>query len=144
VKHELRRAFSLEVLGLEVFSSSSGITKNASRVAARMTDLLRAAAREYGAIKMGSANKELIDEKLMTACETEELDCMSKVGKSLRVDQILYGRVEERGPAFHVALKLLDVETKIVLEWTGTVQDSEPNMQAAARDAISTLVDRFR
>jgi TolB-like protein len=109
-----------------------------------MTDLLRAAAREYRAIKMGGREHELFDQKLLNGCETEESACMAKIGRNLGVDQILYGRVEASGPAFRIRLTLLDVETTVAVQWSGTVQDAESNMQAAARDAIATLVERFR
>jgi len=141
VKHELRRAFSLEILGLE---ATGTIDARTTKVSFEMTNLLRAAAREYGAIKMGARQRELFDQKLLNGCETEAPECMSKIGTNLGVVQILYGHIAQSGPTFRIRLKLLDVETNTVLEWNGTVQDAEPNMQAAARDAIATLVERFR
>lgn len=134
VRRELRRSFSLEVLGLDGPTS----------VANRMTGFLRAAAREFRAIHMGAANKELVDETLMFNCEKQEPACMSQIGKNLYVDELLFGKIEQVGPVFHVSLTLLDIETQIELHWTGTVQDADANLRDAARAAIATLVDRFR
>jgi hypothetical protein len=138
VKQAVRRPVSLEVLGLEV-NTPSGTSAAAVRVAARMTAVLRAEAREYRAIHVGVANKELFDEKLISGCTTST-QCLVGIGRRLGVDQLLYGTVNEKPDGFHISLTLFAVNERGEQKWTAVLHDFDPDIQAAARYALSTLV----
>jgi len=45
---------------------------------------------------------------------------------------------------FFISITLLDVRTKIELQWTGTAANADPDLQVAAKAAIATLVDRIQ
>jgi hypothetical protein len=139
VVRKVHEPFSLEVLGVELIGE---INSRSTGVASRMTALLRVAAREDGAIRLGHENKELVDERIMNSCALASTPCMAKIAQRLGADQILYGSCEERGPVFHLELTLLDARTGIAVEWTGTVQDAEPDLQAAAKAGFASLVSR--
>jgi len=138
VKQAVRRPVSLEVLGLEV-NTPAGVSAVAENVARRMTTVLRAEAREYRAIHLGVANKELFDEKLISGCTTST-QCIVGIGRRLGVDQLLYGTVDEEPDGFHISLTLFAVNERGDHEWSVVLDDFDPDIQAAARYALSTLV----
>lgn len=111
---------TIGVLGLEVVDSSGTPTPADTQVAHELTVELRNRA------QLGSgpytlqpgADKELIDEKLLSNCDTEDKVCMSSIGTNLNVDKLLFGKIEKQGKAYSVTLKLLDAKHK---QWEKSV-----------------------
>lgn len=58
--------------------------------------------------------KPLDEAKLVFGCMNEEPDCMAAVGKSLRADKLIWGKVKPKGTGYRVRLKLLEVGAKAV------------------------------
>ena len=105
---------SIAVLGLEVVDPSGTPTQADTQVAKELTEGLRSRAKAGSgpySLAPGS-DKELIDEKLLTNCETEQPACMAQIGQSVGAEFLMYGKIEKQGKAYQVTLNLLDVKRK--------------------------------
>ena len=100
----------IAILGLEVFGA---IDIAATDVARELTTALRSAAANGPYAIAPNSDKELIDEKLMNDCPDEGRACMTKIGRALNADHLLYGRITRRSPSggYQVSLWLLNVNT---------------------------------
>jgi hypothetical protein len=105
---------TIGVLGLEVVDSSGTPTPADTQVAHELTIELRNRAQlSNGPYTLQpGADKELIDEKLLNNCDTEDKVCMSSIGNSLNAEKLLFGKIEKQGKAYSVTLKLLDTRHK--------------------------------
>ncbi|HEY5936763.1 MAG TPA: hypothetical protein VIU61_19075 [Kofleriaceae bacterium] len=92
----------------------------------------------------GCATRELLDEQLMQNCAAANPPCLATIAKGLGATQILYGQVDAKGKVFEVTLRLVDAETQIAKSWTGTMQDADANLEAAAREGYAQLVGKVR
>jgi hypothetical protein len=104
---------SIAILGLEIVDDGSMDAK-ATQFAEALTEALRQRARAGTgpyALAPGS-DKNLIEMKLLSDCESEANACMAAIGAELAADRLLYGKVEKRSNGYQVSLKLLNVETK--------------------------------
>ncbi|KAB2893226.1 MAG: PEGA domain-containing protein, partial [Kofleriaceae bacterium] len=104
---------SIAILGLEIVDDGSMDAK-ATQFAEALTEALRQRARAGTgpfALAPGS-DKNLIEMKLLSGCESEANACMAAIGAELAADRLLYGKVEKRSNGYQVSLKLLNVETK--------------------------------
>jgi hypothetical protein len=104
---------SIAILGLEIVDDGSMDAK-ATQFAEALTEALRQRARA-GTGPFGLApgsDKNLIEMKLLSDCESEANACMAAIGAELAADRLLYGKVEKRSNGYQVSLKLLNVETK--------------------------------
>jgi hypothetical protein len=105
---------TLAVLGLEVVDEGGGIDEKSTKMAKELTDALRQRA------KVGSgpytlaagSDKDLLEMKLLSGCDSEADDCMAGMGKELGAERIIYGKVQKRQGGYQVSLKLLHVGTK--------------------------------
>ncbi|HEY4239452.1 MAG TPA: PEGA domain-containing protein [Kofleriaceae bacterium] len=112
------------ILGLEVSDTGSGIDPQTTNVAREITNELRARARmptgQY--TNNPSAEKELIDEKLLKNCDNEGLACMSEIGRDLQVELLMYGKIEKATdhgqPIYKIYIKLLNVGRKQLVSST--------------------------
>jgi TolB-like protein len=134
------RKFRIAVLGFEVIASQA--QSKTVAVAHDLTAALQREAREDHDIISVAPLRELLDEKLVANCDSEAPACMASIGANLAVDQLLFGRVEERGARYLVDAKLLDIETKIVVTWTVVMEAAD--VQATAHKAYVTLVGQVR
>ena len=135
VKRESQDPIKLAILRLEGQPSVGG----------RLGGQLCKQAHEDDAVQLaGCATKELLDEQLMANCGAATPACLANIAKGMGASQILYGRVDAQGPVFKVTLQLVDAETQIAKSWTGTVQDADANLEAAAREGYSALVGKVR
>lgn len=135
VKRESQSPIKLAILKLEGQASVGG----------RLGGQLCKQAHEDDAVELaGCATRELIDEQLMANCSAATPVCMANIAKGMGATQILYGRVEAQGPVFKVTLELVHAETQIAKSWTGTVQDADANLEAAAREGYAALVGKVR
>jgi hypothetical protein len=106
------------ILGLEVHDSGGGIDPETARAARELTAALRDCARAgtgpYTLVQGGE--KELIDEKLLSNCDSEAPTCMATIGNELGAEVVMYGRIEKVTPngqgVYKVSIKLLDVRRK--------------------------------
>ena len=106
---------TIAVLGLEVVDEASGgIDEKSTKMAKELTDALRQRAKvgtgPY-ALAPGS-DKDLLEMKLLSACDSEADDCMAAIGKELNAERLLYGKVKKAQGGYQVSLKLLNVSTK--------------------------------
>ncbi|MGE0870325.1 MAG: PEGA domain-containing protein [Kofleriaceae bacterium] len=100
------------ILGLEVSDPSGNIDQTSTTMAKNLTDGLRTAARRGGKYSLGGGDKELVDEKLLAGCDDEKLSCMAGIGSGMKVDFLLYGRLEKSGNEHQLTLALLDVKAQ--------------------------------
>jgi hypothetical protein len=115
---------SIAILGLEVGDASGTPTPADTQIAKELTDGLRSRAiAGSGPFTLApGSDKELIDLKLLSSCDSEATSCMSAIGDSLHADMLMYGHIEKQGKAYLVTLKLLDVRQK-------RIEKSVPNTQ---------------
>ncbi len=106
----------IAVLGLEVVDPGGTPTPQDTQVAKALTDGLRSRAKAgTGPFQIaGNSDKELIDEKLLKNCDSEAPTCMASIGSDLTADVLMYGKIERKGTAYYVTMKLLDVHRKLV------------------------------
>lgn len=107
---------SIAVLGLEVIDPSGTPTAQDTQIAKELTDGLRSRAKAgTGVYQLApGSDKELIDLKLMNACDDEKPSCMSNIGNQLNAEVLMFGRIQKEGKAYQVTLKVLDVGKKAV------------------------------
>lgn len=138
-KIRFARPFSLEVLGLAVRGT---IDADSARAAIDLTAALRAAAREYDALHLGSKNFELIDEKVMVNCEDEAPHCMINMAHDLDADRIVWGHASVDGKHIKADVHLLVVETKQIVDFDIDSSTDDDALRKTARDAMASLLSR--
>lgn len=101
----------IAILGLEVVANGAMDAKSA-KFSTKLTKALRQRASVgAGPYRIApNSNKDLLEMKLLGGCDSEANDCMSEIGKNLRADFVLYGKIEKRAKGYQVTLKLLDVK----------------------------------
>ncbi|MGE0551374.1 MAG: PEGA domain-containing protein [Kofleriaceae bacterium] len=119
------------ILGLEVSDPSGNIDQASTTMAKNLTDGLRNAANRGEKYTLGGGNKELLDEKLLAGCDDEKLSCMASIGANMKVDVLLYGRLEKAGNEHTLTLSLLNVKTQR-LEGAKAVVAIRPNERDAS------------
>ena len=108
----------IAILGLEVFDNGGGIdpetTKAAKELTAALRDRAKAGTGPY--VPVPGGEKELIDEKLLNNCDSEQATCMAAIGSELGAEVLMYGKIErvtQGGQAsYKVSIKLLNVNRK--------------------------------
>lgn len=143
----------IAILGLEVVGNTGTIDSESTRVAQDFTVALRTQPRAGRGIYQWTAGseKELVDEKILLDCQTEEKSCMAKIGSNLGADVLVYGRVERKALAgkvgYQVTLKFLKVSTATQMQgWTDLVpveESSGTKLQDWARKAYKKLTNDF-
>lgn len=101
----------IAILGLEVIGS---LDPEQVKVAKHLTNALRErAGAGTGPFELApNSDKELVDEKLMNNCGNEALVCMAPIGRALKADYLMWGKIEKVGKGFHVTIELIRVATK--------------------------------
>ena len=56
-----------------------------------------------------NSNKDLLEMKLLSGCANEARGCMADIGKELKAERLIYGKIERRKDSYQVTLKLLNV-----------------------------------
>ncbi len=107
---------SIAILGLEVIDDGSSMDAKATQFAEQLSEALRQRAKTgTGPYTLApGSDKNLIEMKLLSSCESEANACMAAIGAELAADRLLFGKVEKRGNGYQVSLKLLNVETKTI------------------------------
>ena len=104
---------SVAVLGLEVIDNGS-VDKKATQAAQDLAVELRSqASRSNGKFGLEpNSAKDLLELKLLSGCGDEGRACMAAIGKELKADRLLYGKLELKKTGYQVSLKLLNTNTK--------------------------------
>lgn len=112
---------TIAILGLEVIGSD-GDAKT-TQFAKDLTEALRSRPKAgTGPYTLApGSDKDLLELKLLSKCESEAPACMAAIGKDLAADRLLYGRVEKRSTGYQLSLRLLDVGTKAVERSTSDI-----------------------
>ncbi len=117
------RKAKIAVLGIEVVGT---VDIETTRLALNLTESLRQHARSTVSLVIApNSDKELIDEKLASSCETEAMACMVTIAKKLGANLMLFGRLEKRDRGYQVSLKLLDVERRTMTPWNDDLPGDE-------------------
>jgi hypothetical protein len=127
----------IAILGLEAGSP------DVMPVARRIGDAVRTA---DGGVE--APVHELVDEKLLAGCESEEPSCMALIGHNLGAALVLWGRVDRVSrtgkTGYIVQLRLVDVSGRdVIATWTqfASAADVEPTAVARlARHAYEKLI----
>jgi hypothetical protein len=100
------------VLGLEVIDDGSNLAASATLRAKQLTDRLRdQAQRQAGKFELApNSDKDLLEMKLLSNCSDEAQTCMAEIGRELKADKLIYGKIERRNNGYEVSLKLLDTQ----------------------------------
>jgi hypothetical protein len=104
---------SVAVLGLEVIDNGS-VDKKATQAAQALAVELRSqAGRSNGKYGLApNSAKDLLELKLLSGCGNEGRACMAAIGKELKADRLLYGKLELKKTGYQVSLNLLDTNTR--------------------------------
>ena len=107
----------IAILGLEVTGS---VDQAATNVARDLTDGLRQRAKAgSGPFTLApNSDRELIDEKVIKQCDSEEAGCMSEIGKDIDTDVLVYGKLEKDGGGFQATIVMLDVKKRTTIKTT--------------------------
>jgi len=107
---------SIAVLGLEVVEESDTPDAKGAAFAEALTEALRQRARlGTGPFSLAAgSDKNLIEMKLLSGCDSEANACMAGIGGELAADRLLYGRIQRNGSNYQISLKLLNVDTKSI------------------------------
>jgi hypothetical protein len=102
------------VLGLEVSDDGGSIDAQIAQFATELTTALRQRAKDKDSpFQLApNSNKDLLEMKLLSGCANEARGCMADIGKELKADRLIYGKIERRKDGYHVTLKLLNVSSK--------------------------------
>lgn len=108
----------IAILGLEVFDNGGGIDPETTKAAKELTGALRDRAKAGTGpyVPVPGGEKELIDEKLLNNCDSEQATCMAAIGSELGAEVLMYGKIErvtQGGQTIYkVSIKLLNVNRK--------------------------------
>lgn len=124
----------LVVLGLEVTGESATDQKATDAAKALTRELRREAARSGGPFELAAnGNKDLIEMRLLSSCSDDSRRCMAEMGKQLRADRLLYGKLERSKRGYAVSLRLLHVANS---ETIGQASEVIPLADVAASGGL--------
>ena len=105
---------SVAVLGVEV---TGEVDQAATSTARDLTEGMRSRAKiASGPYQIAPhSSRELIDEKVLHDCDTEEPPCMAAIGKGLNADLLVYGKLAREGGGYEAILVVLDVKKRAVV-----------------------------
>lgn len=106
----------LVVLGLEVTGESATDQKATEAAKALTRELRREAGRSGGPFELAAnGNKDLLEMRLLSDCSDDSRRCMAEIGKQLRADRLIYGKLERTRRGYSVSLRLLDTDNNEML-----------------------------
>jgi len=126
----------IAILGLEV---TGVVDQAATNVARDLTDGMRQRAKVgNGPFTLApNSDRELIDEKVIKQCESEEAGCMSEIGKDIETDVLVYGKLEKDGGGFQATIVMLDVKKRTTIKTTFVMVPP-----GASNEAVRTIAKR--
>lgn len=106
----------IAVLGLEAVVGANGQIDPADTAFAKeLTKELRSRANNSKNYDLTKDSRELVDEKLMNNCGSEQATCMGPIGANMGADVLLFGRVANAKGGYKVTLTLVDTKKRSVL-----------------------------
>jgi hypothetical protein len=103
----------IAILGLEVVDDGSNDPRTASTAKLLSKELRKEATKANSKFELApNSAKDLLEMKLLSDCSDENRACMSQIGKELKADLLLFGKLERRSNGYEVKLQLLDVAAK--------------------------------
>jgi hypothetical protein len=106
----------IAVLGLEAVVGANGQIDPADTAFAKeLTKELRSRANNSKGFDLTKDQRELVDEKLMNNCGSEQAQCMAPIGQSMGAEVLLFGRVANAKGGYKVSLTLVDVRKRTVI-----------------------------
>ncbi len=136
---------SVAVLGLEVVDDGGGLDAKTAKLATDLTNSLRKRASVgAGPFRLApNSKKDLLEMKLLNSCANEARSCMAAIGKELKADRLIYGKIERRKNGYQVTLKLLDVTTKKMERSTTELIQLDDTDKAAVNKWSRRLYNRL-
>ncbi len=136
---------SIAVLGLEVKNDGDNIDEQATKLASALTQALRKRATiPNGPYRLApNSDKDLLELKLLSDCFDEGRECMSQMGKELKADRLLYGKIQRRKNGFQVSLDLLDVGKKTMERSTSEIIPFGETNPAGVKKWARSLYNRL-
>jgi hypothetical protein len=109
---------TVAILGVEVIDPGNlGIDAQSTDTAKGLTEGLRSRAKAgTGPLALApGSEKELIDEKFLTGCDSEQNACMAKIGADLNAEQLMFGNIQKKATGYLLSMKLLNVGGKNIV-----------------------------
>ena len=132
----------IAILGLEV---AGAVDLKSVRVARELTTALRLRAANGPYAIAPNSDRELIDQKVMHNCPDDRKECMTKIGRALNTEHLLYGRIARSArwksqasiDGYQISLQLLDVNSGHLTSWADFIPVAESTgTKLAARGRI--------
>jgi hypothetical protein len=118
----------VSVLGIEAVAGADGqINPADTNFAKELTKELRSRVNNSKNYTLSKDTRELVDEKLMGSCGSEQPQCMGPIGTAVGADVLLFGKVANtKGGGYAVTLTLVDAKKRAKINSdSGTVSASE-------------------
>lgn len=130
----------IAILGLEVTGT---VDQAATTVARDLTEGMRQRAKAGGGPYSLAPNsdRELIDEKLIKQCETENASCMSEIGNDIDTHVLVYGKLEKDGRGFQATIVMLDVQKRTMIKTTFVAVPPGASSEAVRSIAKKTYLE---
>jgi TolB-like protein len=123
------------VLGLEVVDQGGVDPKTTAAARALTKELRDEASKDSGKFELApDSSKDLLELKLLSDCSDEGRRCMADIGKELKAEFLLYGKIEKQKNGYLVTLKLLDTATA---QMAKTTSDVVPFAESTGRGAAT-------
>ena len=100
----------IAILGLEVVEEGT-LTPQSANSAKLITQKLREAVIGGPYQLAPNSAQDLLELKLLSNCSDEALACMTEIGRGLRADLLLYGKLERQADGYAVRVQLLNLKT---------------------------------
>jgi hypothetical protein len=136
---------SIAILGIEVQADGDDIDENATKLSNALTQGLRKrAARPNGPYRLApNSDKDLLELKLLSDCFDEARACMATIGRELKADRLLYGRIKKRANGYQISLDLLNVSSKTMERSTSEIIPFEEASGSGIKDWSRSLYNRL-
>lgn len=118
----------VSVLGIEAVAGADGqINPADTNFAKELTKELRSRVNNSKNYTLSKDTRELVDEKLMGSCGSEQPQCMGPIGTAVGADVLLFGKVAStKAGGYSVTLTLVDAKKRAKINSdSGTVSASE-------------------
>jgi len=128
VGQDPRAAATIAILGLEVVGA---IDLASLRIARELTAALRSRAANGPYAIAPNSDKELLDQKVMHNCPDDRKECLTKIGRALNANYLLYGRIDRRSQraapvvGYQISLWLLTINSGHLASWTDFIPVAE-------------------
>ncbi|MCG8422750.1 MAG: PEGA domain-containing protein [Proteobacteria bacterium] len=135
----------IAVLGLEVIDAGGGIDAKTTQLANQITDALRRRPElQLGPYALAPhSKKDLLEMKLLSGCNNEAESCMARIGRDLKADVLMYGKIQRLTDGFQVTLTVLTVRSRQKKSTTAKLQASESRTNSRVTEWTRKLYNRI-